>query len=502
MKLGILVKVKILLCLEGFIRLQMQKNYTIDKNSNINCVFFDAISSTKWCEKGVFSHLLFYKFNSQYWLVVDSFNDKLELVCHETKVSVFDNLNYNDPYWGYYFNVFHRNKEVLLNNYNKQIDKANNTKFNFFVICPTYNCNSRCVYCYQQYNPLLDRRVMSEDDLLCTLNYIQENVDKIREKPSKQLIALGLFGGEPFIKKNKGMIERIMAFARKNKLPVLPTTNLQEIESFLDIFIKYRGYFGRICTTIDGDREFHNARRKSLITTDPFLKVVNNVNLLIELGIHVTVTINIDYSNKSMFYNFLQLAKDYKWWNNELVTLEVGRVDDRCYTGTSDDIMSEAQLLKYLYDFNKENELPNNIKLAFVKTSLPIAKRLKFDFNQNERGRQMFHYCWAGTPVDNIQYIDKNLNVYRCTYTVGRDDLALYNLRDKSVFHNIGMYNRSTFLPKCWECPLGGYCGGGCCVSSSVNQERFCHEELNNFDYLITELVIPIIKSKFYEYIK
>ena len=161
--------------------------------------------------------------------------------------------------------------------------------------------------------------------------------------------------------------------------------------------------------------------------------------------------------------------------------------------------MSEAQLLKYLYDFNKNNEFPCNIKLAFVKTSLCIAQRLGFDFNQNERGRQKFHYCWSATPVDNIQYIDKNLNVYRCTYTVGREDLALYNLKNMNDRTNVDMFNRSTFLPECWNCPIGGYCGGGCCVSSHVNQERFCNEELKNFDYLINQLVIPIIKNKFYE---
>lgn len=145
-----------------------------------------------------------------------------------------------------------------------------------------------------------------------------------------------------------------MEFARLNKVSVLPTTNLQEIEEFIDIFIKYRGYFGRICTTIDGDKDYHNSRRKSLITKDSFAKVVSNVNLLLKLQIPVTVTINIDKSNKHMLHNFLQLAKENNWWNNPLVNLEIGRVDDRCYTGTSDDIMSEAELLKYLRDFNEK----------------------------------------------------------------------------------------------------------------------------------------------------
>ena len=148
-------------------------------------------------------------------------------------------------------------------------------------------------------------------------------------------------------------------------------------------------------------------------------------------------------------------------------------------------------------DFNEKEAFPNNIKLAFVKTSLALAQHFGFDFNQNERGRKRFHYCWSGTPVDNVQYIDKNLRVFRCTYTVGRDDLALAELKKGEMSANVEMYNRSSFLDKCWNCPLGGYCGGGCSVSTHVDQSRFCQEEQKNFEYLVQEVILPIVWSKF-----
>ena len=190
------------------------------------------------------------------------------------------------------------------------------------------------------------------------------------------------------------------------------------------------------------------------------------------------------------------ISKENGWINNPKVILEIGRVDDRCYTGTSDDIMLESELLKFLYEFNKKQKFPKNIKLAFVKTSLALAQRFHFDFNQNEPGRRTYHYCWSATPVDNIQYIDKNFNVYRCTYTVGKPGLAIKNLKGKPVLASEKMFERSSFIEKCWDCPLGGFCGGGCCVSSHINQERFCKEEKKNFDFLIKELIIPILKQK------
>lgn len=473
-------------------------NYTLDSSSEIVQVSLTD-DGKRGCEVD-FSHLLFYRLNFEYWLVVDTFNDAVEIVDNETKLDIFDNYDINNPYWNYYSIKCSKNKKKLEELHTNILQQAEKEKFNFFVICPTYNCNSRCIYCYQQYNPLLDRRSISSENLIEALSYIQAEIDKI--KRTEQLIALGLFGGEPFIKKNKIIVEQIMEFARANKISVLPTTNLQEIEEFIDIFIKYRGYFGRICTTIDGDRNYHNSRRKSLITKDPFAKVVSNVNLLLKLQIPITVTINIDKSNKHMLHNFLQLAKENNWWNHPLVNLEIGRVDDRCYTGTSDDIMREAELLKYLYDFNEKEPFPSNIKLAFVKTSLALSQRFEFDFNHNERGRKRFHYCWAGTPVDNVQYIDKNLHVFRCTYTVGRDDLAFAKLKTGKIEANAEMFNRSSFSDKCWNCPLGGYCGGGCSVSTHIDQLRFCQEEKENFDYLIREMILPIIRRKFNDIFK
>lgn len=62
---------------------------------------------------------------------------------------------------------------------------------------------------------------------------------------------------------------------------------------------------------------------------------------------------------------------------------------------------------------------------------------------------------------------------------------------------NVEMYNRSSFLDKCWNCPLGGYCGGGCSVSTHVDQSRFCQEEQKNFEYLVQEVILPIVWSKF-----
>ena len=472
----------------------MEINYTCSIDGCFKPLKDSDLEVSKRFENFSFSHLLFYKFSPSYWLVIDTFNNQIALVCNQTKLEVFDKCNEDNKYFNYYAKLFYRNKKTFELQHDEYLQFRRKERLNFYIICPTFDCNSRCIYCYQQYDKSLDRKSISNENLDFILSCIEKNIVEIRSIRKDEKIAIGLFGGEPFMKCNKECIEKIMHFARENQVPVLPTSNLQEVDDFIDIFFKYRGYFERICTTIDGDKEYHNSRRCSLITEDPFKKVVDNINLLISLRINVTVTINIDSTNKGMLKGFLEVAKDNSWIDNDNVTLEIGRVDDRCYTGTSDDIMLEAELLEYLYNFNKINKFPKNIKLAFIKTSLNLAQRFNFAFNQKEPGRGNFHYCWSSTPCDDVQYIDKDGNIYRCTYTVGKSNFIIGNIFEENI--NRDIFKRSSFIEQCWNCPIGGFCGGGCSVSCYVNKERFCKEEKRNFDYLINNLVIPIIQER------
>lgn len=215
-------------------------NYTIDSLSNI----VPVSTGNHKIGDGVidFTHLLFYNLTHEHWLILDTFNDALEIVDDATKNSVFDRSDSNNPYWGYYCSVFHRSKNQLETIHADILKKNNDDKFNFFVICPTFNCNSRCIYCYQQYDSSLDRRTVSQNNLEKIFGYIGNNIKIIKNSSPQQFVAIGLFGGEPFIKKNKDIIVQIFDFARLNKIPVLPTTNLQEIEELLNIEDILEGY--------------------------------------------------------------------------------------------------------------------------------------------------------------------------------------------------------------------------------------------------------------------
>ena len=88
--------------------------------------------------------------------------------------------------------------------------------------------------------------------------------------------------------------------------------------------------------------------------------------------------------------------------------------------------------------------------------------------------------------TDIIFYVDNDLWTYRYTYTVGHRDDAIFkfNLENLLDYHPINRDYSASEL--CENCPIGGYCSGGCALSAMSDFERQCAEALDNFDYLVS----------------
>ena len=86
-------------------------NYTLDSSSNI--VPVSLTDERKGGCEADFSHLLFYKLNQKHWLVIDTFNDVVEIVDNKTKSDVFDCADTTNQYWNYYCIRCSKNKEKL-----------------------------------------------------------------------------------------------------------------------------------------------------------------------------------------------------------------------------------------------------------------------------------------------------------------------------------------------------------------------------------------------------
>jgi uncharacterized protein len=455
-----------------------------------------------------FNHLIVEPLVDDKVILIDSFRDNVCVTTTKTYDRLIQNPKHLESgYQKYFAKYFSRTNNWLEEqklSYSTEIFE-NKKNFTNYIICPTYDCNMRCTYCYQQHSKTLDRNPITDQNLQRIFDYIQNNLREKEQLDSDHHGIVELFGGEPFQKSNYNLVNNVLKFARDNHCAVAATSNGMDLHLFWKLFIQYRGYIKLIGVTLDGGPSIHNRRRLSVERKDSYTLIVENINILLKIGINVIISINVDNQNFDSLEEFFDIAKKNGWSNNDKVKLEIGRVDDRFMESKYKKMNSEAELIKKLIELNNKYPFPKNIKFAFLKSSEKLAKKLGFAFNQNEAGRSDFHYCWNTSPIDDIQYIDHQLDVFRCTYTVGKKEFKIGNLDSLEKIEEVknDIFKHSYFnIDKCQNCSIGGYCSGGCYVSRQVNFEQSCSKEKENFKFLMKYVVAPIMQERFVSWTK
>ncbi len=172
-----------------------------------------------------------------------------------------------------------------------------------YIFMPTYDCNLRCSYCYQDHmrsdcsfhhllrtmgRPMIDR-------IFAALpRAVEERHGLDPAAPRRRNI--GLFGGEPLLAANRPAIEHILVLAFEMGDVVLwAVTNGTELDAYRDLL----GPAGiaRLQITLDGPPDQHDARRVYADGSGSFEKIARNIIMALELGTQVSVRLNVDRTN-------------------------------------------------------------------------------------------------------------------------------------------------------------------------------------------------------------
>lgn len=89
--------------------------------------------------------------------------------------------------------------------------KIDNDEDLFLTIIPTTNCNFKCVYCYEEYNPLTINEAMQQN----IVNFVMNKIKKCRN------LYVSWFGGEPLLAldKIKALSNEFIKIANSQKKP-------------------------------------------------------------------------------------------------------------------------------------------------------------------------------------------------------------------------------------------------------------------------------------------
>ena len=248
----------------------------------------------------------------------------------------------------------------LINEVQKRHISLKEKKSKFYIIF-SYTCNLGCYYCFENNIETLSKLSFEK------LDNVFKSIKKIIEFNKTADNEIVLFGGEPLLLENKGLIIKTFSFAKESNLKVSVITNGVNIEHFLKIFIDNKNIINSFSITIDGNKRTHDSRRTFKNGEPTYNKILEGINLLTSRGINVSIRMNIDPTNGKIIEQALDelIIKLTEKPRVYLSLVENPNCSKSCFA-----MYNYLEVTKLLYDlgyFDLAKEVNFNININSIK---------------------------------------------------------------------------------------------------------------------------------------
>ncbi|CDC93455.1 radical SAM additional 4Fe4S-binding SPASM domain protein [Roseburia sp. CAG:380] len=298
-------------------------------------------------------------------------------------------------------------------------------------ITTTTKCNARCPYCYENGIKQLDMYPGAVDKIYRL----------IEAKAVNKLVELTWFGGEPLM--NTRIIDDLIDKLIENDFN-FSSFFITNGSLFDDKIIEEKvdkWHVQSVQITLDGTKVVYE-KRKNYINTEQgnFYNVLNNIRMLAEKNIHVSIRINIDQQNRDDVMQLLeQIDPIYSSFDN--VVFYPAFVVGGAYS------MSETEKLECVREML---ERISDVRKLMTGTNLYSMPRM--------------NSCMKEEP--NSYCVDVYGNIYNCEQMVGRTENAIGTLED---IENLPDRIENKILEdECKECVFFPKCYGGCIANKNA----------------------------------
>ena len=339
--------------------------------------------------------------------------------------------------------------------------KVINTKAAKIVICPTFSCNLRCVYCFESLDIRKSKEVMKKEDI----DHIFRHIDTIVKDRQLEGYEIELFGGEPLLPVTYEANRRVFEIARERNKYVSIITNGTHIKDYENILSEYRDCISQLQITIDGVREIHDKRRIKIDKTGTFKTICEGINWLLAHKIKVAVRVNLDRDNIDTLADLVKFFEESGWTDSKYFMTDVAPVVDHTSANIDSSIMKENEIIKRvqkMFPYTEENSYFN---LRLFRVLNHINNVIMGD--EEMLTIPSFHYC-EGNRMEFYVFAPDG-KIYLCPEAVGYEaaiigeygeHINLYQSKSDWLQRNI------LTVEKCSKCEIAPFCGGGCPFAS------------------------------------
>lgn len=354
---------------------------------------------------------------------------------------------------GYIFSDQDEEQKQLYKMYNTY-EKITSNKERY-VLCPTYACNLKCTYCFQ--NSLVKRT----PDLMSNkiLKKAFEVIDIFHNERNSKNPFISLYGGEPFIAREKQirLIKNIIRLSENRGYSITATTNGVDLSKYAKIISNPT--VKQVQITLDGIKEVHDKRRVFHDGKGTFDSIVDGIESVLENGIKTVLRINVDSENVNKLPQLADFIIEKGW--DKKVFAYIAPV--KHYTGKYTFCIPEYKILESVSELYKNYPQTKILTLGGWQGIDTIMNLVNF--------RSLYPPQFKNCEANVYTYaFDLYGDVYTCIAACGESKFSIGKFYPEIKINENLLNNwrkRSIFsIPKCRDCRLNILCGGGCALLS------------------------------------
>ncbi len=319
----------------------------------------------------------------------------------------------------------------------------------FLSLAPTYACNCRCAYCYEQ-DKLAAKSLMSPEVEDAIFSFVEKRFDAT----GFSRLFVEWYGGDPQLCLNlvSRISDRLIGFcdAHGVEYDAMMLSNSTRIgEDEADLLLGSR--VSSMLITIDGPEDLHNKRRPAVDVDNPYQAIMSAIDALQERGIAVSAAMNADKVNMA------RLGELRRALASRNVSVTPAKLNDYAHTFNCP---GEHRFCEPGFDLYTHEEFAHANYEALAQEGF-TAPRLAGMLSASD------HFCSG--HLESSFVIDAFGDVYKCDGWMGDKSRSLFNLLDwasSSDPDSIAVTDAITFNPledpQCRKCNLLPVCWGNC----------------------------------------
>jgi uncharacterized protein len=339
-----------------------------------------------------------------------------------------------------------------------------------YILMPTYQCNLRCAYCFQDHmrtDPAYHHLLRTMDTTM--VDRVFRGMDRIDlahgiAEDAEVSRAIVLFGGEPLLEGSRPTIEYIMHKAGlRGKPKISAITNATDLHAYEDLLGP--GKISHLQITIDGPPRIHDQRRIYADGSGSFERIARNVTMALERDVMVNVRMNVDRANLQLLP---ELAEEYiarGWTAHRRFSAYVAPISAVNEHTEKQTTFNTWQLNQAMAELKAQH--PSVRVMDGDDDALVGRARQIFDERSDPMPQFRSNFCGAH---GSMYVIDAFGDIYACWERTGDTSMRIGAIDESGmVYMNRALIanwrTRSvTSNPVCRKCRYAVYCGGGCAV--------------------------------------